>query len=122
MNVYVRKNEKKADDGLYHCYVTEDSSNRFLEHYEKRDTPDGSWRKCGDYYVGPDLFSKESAIKVMPHECVPSIAFETANMVIGIPSGNDHEEGGISVSRFVVDEPLPNKSGVYYVKQVTTND
>lgn len=82
MNVYVRKGEQKAEDGLYHNYVIETKSDQFLEHREKRDTPDNSWRKCGDYYVGPGLFTKEDAIKVAPSECTPSIGFEEVNTII----------------------------------------
>ena len=104
MNVYVRNGEEKGEDHLYHNYVIETKPDQFLEHREKRDTPDGSWRKCGDYYTGPGLFYKENAIKVKPSECVPSIGFEEKGMVVTIPSGNDHEEGGISYSQFVIDK------------------
>lgn len=69
MNVYVFDNAEKAEDGRYHCYIIKDKENRFWEHYEKKDTPDGSWRKCGDYMVMPQIFETYRVREVSSSEC-----------------------------------------------------
>ena len=102
MKVYVNKTEKKGNDDLYHHYFVEDKLG-FTEHLERFDG--GFWHKTGDYMVGPSLFSKENAVLVKPSECSVSCMFENAGMVVSIPSGDDHADGGIRISKFVVDEP-----------------
>lgn len=106
IKVYVRKTDRKASDGLYHHYYVEEKTG-CIEHFE-RFNPDGYWQTLGDYMVGPSLFNKDEAIPVKPSECSVSCMFENAGMVISIPSGDDHAEDGISISRFVVDEKINN--------------
>lgn len=99
MKVYVNRNTQKVND-LYHHYFIEENENQFTEHYE-RQNEDGTWTCIGDYMVGPELFSKENAIEVKPSECTPSVIFREKGLVVRIPSGDDHEDGGTSISEFV---------------------
>lgn len=107
MKVYVNRNEQKVN-GLYHHYFIEEPETQFTEHCE-RQNDDGSFMCIGDYMVGPELFSKENAIEIRPSECTPSVIFRNKGLVVRIPAGDDHENGGIVLSEFVRDEPTCEK-------------
>lgn len=115
LKVYVGKNQHPdfRVDGKYHSYyiVEEHYDPRTAVNHDEEYLPPekpgtkGTYRRRGDYMVGPGFFDPDYCKEVQPCECSPSIIFEEYGLVRTLPNHSDHEESGFGKSyKYVVNQ------------------